>query len=208
MLDADPDSVALLATLLWGELMQIVLASSSPRRRELLSMLVPHFEVSAPDIDEAHHPGESPDHYVTRLAKEKAVACATDNCVSLGADTVVVYEGQILGKPADIDAARSVLEQLSGNVHTVFTGVGLAAGSQITSRLSATRVTFGQLLPETIETYLQTDEPWDKAGAYGIQGYAGAFVERIEGSYSGVVGLPLYDTRQLLAGAGVTLLYG
>lgn len=188
--------------------MQVVLASSSPRRRELLSMLVPHFEVHAPDIDEAPHPGEPPDHYVTRLAMEKAVACATDNCVSLGADTVVVYEGQILGKPADIGAARSVLEQLSGNVHTVFTGVGLARGSQITSRLSATRVTFGQLSSETIETYLQTDEPWDKAGAYGIQGYAGAFVERIEGSYSGVVGLPLYDTRQLLADAGVTLLHG
>ena len=99
--------------------MRLTLASSSPRRRELLSMLVPHFEVSAPDIDEAPHPGESPDHYVTRLAMEKAVACATDNCVSLGADTVVVYEGQILGKPADIDAARSVLQQLSGSAITV-----------------------------------------------------------------------------------------
>ncbi|MDA9710820.1 Maf family protein [Luminiphilus sp.] len=188
--------------------MRLTLSSSSPRRRELLSILVPHFEVAKPDIDETLHPGESPDHYVTRLAMEKAMSCATNGRVSLGADTAVVCEGQILGKPSDIDAARKVLEQLSGNVHTVFTGIGLAVGNQITSRLSLTRVTFGRLLPETIETYLQTDEPWDKAGAYGIQSYAGAFVERIEGSYSGVVGLPLYETRHLLADAGVTLRHG
>ena len=188
--------------------MRLTLSSSSPRRRELLSMLVPHFEIHAPNIDEAPHPGESPDHYVTRLAVEKAMSCASNGRVSLGADTAVVCEGHILGKPSDIDAARRVLEQLSGNVHTVFTGIGLAVGNQITSRLSLTRVTFGRLLPETIETYLQTDEPWDKAGAYGIQSYAGAFVERIEGSYSGVVGLPLYETRHLLADAGVTLRHG
>ena len=188
--------------------MRLTLASSSPRRRELLSMLVPYFGIAEPDIDETPHPGEAPDHYVTRLAMEKAMACATDDSISLGADTAVVCDGQILGKPADIGAARTVLEQLSGNVHTVFTGIGLADGNRATTRLSTSKVTFGQLSAETIETYLQTDEPWDKAGAYGIQGYAGAFVERIEGSYSGVVGLPLYETRQLLSDAGVTLRHG
>tara|TARA_B100000963_G_C22376527_1_gene558266 strand:+ start:126 stop:692 length:567 start_codon:yes stop_codon:yes gene_type:complete len=188
--------------------MPLTLASSSPRRRELLSILLSHFEVANPDIDETPKHGESPDHYVMRLAKEKARSCAGDGSISLGADTTVVCEGQILGKPADIGAARSLLEQLSGNTHMVLTGVGLAVGSQITSRLTVTRVTFARLLPKTIEEYLQTDEARDKAGAYGIQGYAGAFVERIEGSYSGVVGLPLYETRQLLAEAGVTLRHG
>ena len=171
-------------------------------------MVVPYFEVAKPDIDETPQHREPPDNYVTRLAMKKAISFAGDGNASLGADTTVVYEGQIMGKPADIGAARSFLEQLSGNTHMVFTGVGLAVGSQITSRLSLTRVTFARLLPKTIEEYLQTDEPWDKAGAYSVQGYAGAFVERIEGSYSGVVGLPLYETRQLLAEAGVTLRHG
>ena len=188
--------------------MQVVLASSSPRRRSLLAMLVQDFAVSNPDIDETPVKEESPGQYVSRLAAEKARCCASADKVILGADTTVVCQDQILGKPTDVAEARRLLNLLSGNTHTVFTAVAMVVGTQVLSRLTATCVTFTTLAPEAIEAYLQTDEPWDKAGAYGIQGYAGAFVEKIEGSYSGVVGLPLCETRQLLADAGVTLRHG
>ena len=168
--------------------MTLVLASSSPRRRELLSTLVAQFDIRSPEINEIPREGESPANYVQRIAMEKATEHMSSEWITLGADTTVVLEGQIIGKPSDVDQARWILGRLSGKTHTVYTAVALAQSA--------------------IDAYLLSDEPWDKAGAYGIQGYAGAFVERIEGSYSGVVGLPLCETRTLLHENGIELKHG
>jgi septum formation protein len=119
-----------------------------------------------------------------------------------------VLEGQIIGKPSDVEEARWILGRLSGKTHTVYTAVALAQSAGVDTLLSATKVTLTQLSQSTIDAYLLSAEPWDKAGAYGIQGYAGAFVERIEGSYSGVVGLPLCETRMLLQKSGIELKHG
>ena len=188
--------------------MRLMLASSSPRRRELLAMLVNDFDVWSPDIDETPKSGEAPEQYVSRLAMEKANVAVRSLTMSLGADTTIVHAGQILGKPVDIDDARDLLNRLSGESHSVLTAIAAVHGSAVQVRLSSTRVTFAELSEETIEAYLRTDEPWDKAGGYAIQGYAGAFIERIEGSYSGVVGLPLCETRCLLEDMGLTLKHG
>ncbi len=188
--------------------MTLVLASSSPRRRELLSTLVPQFDIRIPEIDETPHHGESPADYVQRLAARKASQHVSIERVNLGADTTVMLEGQIIGKPSDVDEARWILGRLSGETHTVYTAVALAQSTGVDTLLSATRVTLTKLSQRAIDEYLLTDEPWDKAGAYGIQGYAGAFVERIEGSYSGVVGLPLFETRILLHNSGIELKHG
>ena len=178
--------------------MTLVLASSSPRRRELLSTLVAQFDIRSPEIDEIPHQGESPVDYVRRIATQKASKHMSSEQINLGADTTVVLEGQIIGKPSDVEEARWILGRLSGKTHTVYTAVALAQSAGVDTLLSATKVTLTQLSQSTIDAYLLSAEPWDKAGAYGIQGYAGAFVERIEGSYSGVVGLPLCETRTLL----------
>ena len=188
--------------------MTLVLASSSPRRRELLSILVAHFDILSPEIDETPYRGESPVDYVRRIATQKASEKVSSEWVTLGADTTVVLEGKIIGKPSDVDEARWILGRLSGKTHTVYTAVALAQSTCVDNLLSATRVTLTQLSQSAIDAYLLTDEPWDKAGAYGIQGYAGAFVEQIEGSYSGVVGLPLCETRILLQKSGIELKHG
>ena len=188
--------------------MRLLLASSSPRRRALLSLLVSDFESSTPDIDERPRTAESPAEYVARLASEKAKTGAADQRVSLGSDTTVAMGQDILGKPRDRKDAAAMLRALSGNAHEVHTAVAVAYGGGIETVTCTTSVLFTKLSEVAIEQYLLTDEPWDKAGAYGIQGYAGAFVTQIRGSYSAVVGLPLCETRALLLEAGVPVRHG
>ncbi len=184
----------------------LILASASPRRRELLEQIGLSFQIQPVAIDETPHEGEAADLYVLRMAREKALACqgvqSAANALVLGADTSVVLNGSIMGKPQDRQEARAMLEGLSGRRHQVMTGVALAGGDAVRERVVSTAVAFRRLSEPEIEAYLATDEPWDKAGAYGIQGRGGIFVERIEGSYSAVVGLPLEATADLLAQSG------
>ena len=188
--------------------MRLLLASSSPRRRELLSLIVSDFDSSAPDIDECPRASESPAEYVARLASEKAKTGAADQWVSLGSDTTVAMGHDILGKPRDSQDAAVMLRALSGSTHQVHTAVAVAYGGAIETVTCTTSVVFTELSEAAIQQYLVTDEPWDKAGAYAIQGYAGAFVSQIRGSYSAVVGLPLCETRALLIEAGVPVRHG
>ena len=208
LLGAHESSFETFQAVLRGLLMRLTLASSSPRRRELLAMLLSDFDVCSPDIDETPMSGEAPEHYVSRLAMEKARRVVGASAIRLGADTTIVHAGQILGKPIDTEDARGLLARLSGDSHAVLTAVSVVHGAIAQVRLTSTRVTFAELSLDTIDAYLQTDEPWDKAGGYAIQGYAGSFVERIEGSYSGVVGLPLCETRCLLEDMGLTEKHG
>ncbi|MCL1129582.1 Maf-like protein [Shewanella sairae] len=193
-------------------MMKLVLASGSPRRKELLGQLgflstnntAPfEFEILAADIDESHQAGESATDFVVRLAKEKALAGLAlygeaKNAVVLGSDTIVVQGDTILGKPTDAANAAEILASLSGKRHQVMTAVALTDGCKTISRLVTTQVQFCTLTQADILAYIATGEPMDKAGAYGIQGLGGNFVEAIEGSYSAVVGLPLVETRALL----------
>ena len=177
----------------------IVLASASPRRSELLRAAGIEFTVRVADIDETILSGESPEEYVLRLACEKARAVARDGEWVLGADTTVVVNGEIAGKPVDTDDARRMLRMLSGQWHEVLTGVSLVGGGQVLSEVAVTRVKFAELTDAEIDWYVATGEPMDKAGAYGIQGYASRFVESIEGSYSNVVGLPVQMVYRMIA---------
>lgn len=183
-----------------------MLASASPRRSELLHQLgIPHV-IHAADIDETPRKGEVPLEYVLRMAMEKADACHASETVQAGhslvlaADTCVVAEGLILGKPTDRQDGFRMLNLLSGKTHSVFTAVCLkdAEGIHHTS-LSRSLVTMAPLTEQQIMAYWETGEPFDKAGAYAVQGVAAMFISRIEGSYSGIMGLPLYETAQLLA---------
>lgn len=192
---------------------RIYLASQSPRRRELLKQIGVHFEMlllrSSPrrkvDVDETPHPDESPADYVQRVCQEKARAgwetLAMRNLPPapvLAADTTVALDGQIIGKPDDNRHAADILRSLSGTRHQVLTAVAIVFGERLEMHLSTTTITFDTLSDDRINRYLLTNEAHDKAGAYGIQGYAGAFVKHIEGSYTGVMGLPLYETAELL----------
>ena len=183
--------------------MKVILASASPRRRELLSLLLEEFDCCSADIDETPISDELPEDYVLRMAVEKASAVKNERGVIIGSDTVVVLSGNILQKPASVEDARGMLSALSGQTHQVMTAVAIMIDAELMTIISTTEVTFSTLEIPLIEAYLATDEPWDKAGAYGIQGIAGSFVRRIDGSYSSVVGLPLCETRELLEGAGV-----
>lgn len=182
----------------------IILASASPRRAELLQQIGLNFSVRPADIDETPEPDETPEQYVERLAREKALAVAgsSPECLVLGSDTSVVLDGRILGKPTDPVDARETLSRLSGASHQVMTAVALAADGQCQSVLIITEVSFRQLSSAEIEAYVASGEPMDKAGSYGIQGLGGIFVNELRGSYSAVVGLPLQETAALLAGAG------
>jgi septum formation protein len=195
----------------------LVLASQSPRRREMLEQLgVPH-EVRPAHADEAVLPGEPAHDYVLRVAREKARLSsgaearegAVAGAVVLAADTAVVLRGEVLGKPADAEDARRMLRALSGTVHEVLTGVCVrrsAPGLQIElDAVVSTEVTFAPLSPAAIDWYVGTGEPLDKAGAYAIQGAGSAFVVRVDGSVSNVIGLPLAETADLLRRAGVPL---
>ncbi|WP_299569148.1 Maf family protein [uncultured Shewanella sp.] len=185
-----------------------VLASTSPRRKELFAQVGFSeanfsFKQVAPDIDESHQLGESAADFVVRLAIEKAqvglTLCIDEaNPKVLGSDTIVVLGEQILGKPTDKQDAQRILSDLSGQTHQVMTAVAVTNGTTTLTRLCQTQVTFCQMTLATINAYIETQEPMDKAGAYGIQGLGGCFVKSIKGSYSAVVGLPLVETRELL----------
>ena len=169
----------------------LILASSSPRRAELLRAAGIEFTIRIPDVDETREPDESPRDYALRLSREKATIVAEGDELVLGADTIVVINNEIAGKPADLDDARRMLGALNGRRHEVLTGVTLLRGDRVLSGIESTRVTFARMSESEIEWYVSTGEPMDKAGAYGIQGYASRYIERIEGSYTNVVGLPL-----------------
>ncbi len=180
---------------------QLLLASASPRRSDLLKQMEVSFEVLAVDIDESRRGDESPLEYVSRLALGKAQAGfqrQDGQLPSLGADTVVVFAGQIFGKPRDQAHAEEMLMTLSGKVHSVFTAVAIDNGLDTALAVSETLVEFRTISQSECLIYWQTGEPKGKAGAYAIQGRGGVFVEKLEGSYSGVVGLPLAETEQLL----------
>lgn len=186
----------------------LYLASASPRRAELLGQIGVSFIPLVAPIDESVLPDETPEAYVERLARAKAAAALAlleapgDSCV-LGADTAVVLDGRILGKPADRQHARDMLEALSGREHQVLTAVAVAGAGMCQSRVVASRVSFRPLSSDEIDAYWATGEPCDKAGAYGIQGLAAVFVSHLQGSYSAVVGLPLCETAQLLEAFGI-----
>jgi septum formation protein len=185
----------------------LFLASASPRRRELLTQIGVPFSLLAVSIDETPGSAESPDVYVRRLAREKALAglALLDDasaCV-LGADTTVVLGQRILGKPIDKQDALATLQALSGREHQVLTAVALASQADCVVRLVSSRVRFRPIRPDEAEAYWASGEPQDKAGSYAIQGWGAIFVSALEGSYSGVVGLPLCETAQLLDAYGL-----
>lgn len=183
-------------------MVDFVLASASPRRRELLAAVGLEPLVRPADVDEAVRPGERPEAYGLRVASEKARAGAHALPV-LAADTVVALDGRSLGKPATPEEAKISLRDLSGRSHAVHTAVALRVGEVVATRLVTTKVRFRSLPEAEIAAYVATGEPMDKAGAYGIQGRGGALVAEITGSYSNVVGLPLEETLALLAEVGV-----
>ena len=180
--------------------MKIYLASKSPRRRELLKQIGIDFEIIDVDIDESWDGKEAPEDYVRRIALEKARAgkvIINDNLPILAADTAVVLDGHILGKAENKDDAIAMLERLSGQTHEVLSAVTVIK-EQEHNRINISQVTFKDLNKKEIEDYCNTNEPIGKAGGYAIQGKAAVFIERLEGSYSGVMGLPLFETQQLL----------
>jgi septum formation protein len=183
------------------------LASSSPRRKEILAALGLTFSVGGADVDEQQLGGESAEDMVLRLAADKATAGAPGGDITvIAADTLVVLGDEIFGKPADQDAALDMLARLSGRTHQVLTGVAVWAHEKMRSALSVTDVQFREISPDEALAYWQSGEPCDKAGAYAIQGRGGVFVEAISGSYSGVVGLPVFETVKLLEEAGIKVL--
>ncbi|MBY6203763.1 Maf family protein [Halomonas denitrificans] len=180
----------------------MILASGSPRRRELLAVLLPRFDVIPADIDESAREGEAPSDYVRRMAREKAAAGGFPDW-TLGADTSVVLDGVLLGKPADEEEAIAMLERLSGTSHRVHSAVALRGPEgEFAECESITEVEFATIDPAWIRRYVASGDPMDKAGAYGIQGAPAAWIRELRGSYSGVVGLPLFETADLLRGAG------
>lgn len=189
------------------ELGALILASASPRRRDLLDQIGLTFTVDPVDIDESRQPGEAASDYVERLAREKAQAGCQRHPGNrvLGSDTTVVMDGEPLGKPTDRNDALAMLRRLSGRSHEVLSGVALAGPEGIEGCLVTTRVRFRELSGAEMAAYWETGEPADKAGAYGIQGRGSVFVTGIEGSYSNVVGLPLTETADLLARSGMAV---
>jgi septum formation protein len=189
---------------------RVILASQSPRRRELLTLIgIPH-EVRPADLDETMRPGESPNGYAERLARAKARAVAEgdERAIVIGADTVVVLDGEVLGKPADASEAVQTLRRLAGRTHTVHTAVAVAHGGHLESGVESVEVTFRPLTDEQVGAYVATGEPMDKAGAYGIQGYGAVLVERIHGDYFAVMGLALGRLVELLERVGVAYRFG
>ncbi|MEA3180248.1 MAG: nucleoside triphosphate pyrophosphatase [Gammaproteobacteria bacterium] len=183
----------------------LCLASASPRRRELLSQIGVSHIVAGAEIDESVLPGETPRAYVIRLARAKALAIqrAGQQLPVLAADTTVVVDGKIFGKPRDRAQGVYMLGELAGRAHEVLTAVALANSHGVSERLSSSTVRFRQISPEECVAYWETGEPRDKAGGYAIQGLGAVFVESLSGSYSGVMGLPLFETGELLQAAGI-----
>ena len=189
---------------------RVVLASSSPRRRELLNLVGITHEVRPANLDETRRPRETPRRYAERLARGKASALAQrdPSLITIGADTIVVVDRKILGKPVDETDAARMLRLLSGREHTVITAVAVAHGRELRSAVEQVRVKFRRLREEEIEAYIATGEPMDKAGAYGIQGFGATIVERVEGDYFAVMGLPLVRLVALLSDLGVSYRFG
>lgn len=188
----------------------LILASASPRRRQLLSNLALEFSVQVADVDESLEPAEPPNQVVLRLSKQKAMTVGSkqaDPCWILAADTVVALQGEILGKPGSPQEAREMLSRLRGNIHQVWTGVALQSPEQLFQVAVKTAVHFRDFNDDELEEYVNTGEPMDKAGAYGIQGWGGLLTKGIEGSWSNVVGLPLEATASLFRQAGRPLSY-
>ena len=181
-----------------------MLASGSPRRKQLLEMLRIPFRVIVPDVDESVLPGEAADAYVTRLsrAKGEAVAYQVPGELVLAADTTVVLDGEIFGKPESAAHAVDMLMRLQGHTHQVMTAVAVARDAELTQALDVSRVTFRPLDVATLTAYVATGEPMDKAGAYAVQGLGAPLIERVEGDFFGVMGLPLRLALDLLAGFG------
>ena len=182
------------------------LASASPRRREILSALDLHFSYRGVDIDESQKKDESPLALVERLARSKAAAADVMALPVIGADTIVTIDDQVLGKPASRDDALEMLARLSGKEHEVLTAVAVLANAFVECAVVTTTVRFRQIGPDEAARYWQSGEAEDKAGAYAIQGLGGIFVESLRGSYSGVVGLPVFETANLLRRVGVEIL--
>lgn len=191
---------------------RIILASASPRRQQLLDQVGVAYKAVSADVDESTEAGELAADYVVRIAASKAhwvAARETGKLPVLAADTAVVLRGNILGKPVDVEAARRMLASLSGQVHEVLSAVVLLTpGGDELRRTSVSTVTFAPIEAAWIDAYCATGEPLDKAGAYAIQGYAAQHISRLEGSYSGVMGLPLFETMDLLRCAGIHILPG
>lgn len=186
------------------EFAQIVLASASPRRAELLSQIGIRFEQCPVSVDERPLPAETPPALAVRLARTKAAAAARrDGLPALGSDTVVAIDDQPLGKPRDRSDALAMLARLSGRTHRVYTGVSLARGDRCEDALAVSAVTMRRIGPEEAAAYWASGECADKAGAYAIQGLGAVFVEHLAGSYSAVMGLPLFETAELLRRAGI-----
>lgn len=198
---------------------RIYLASQSPRRRELLKQIGVSFDVlmlrtafGRMDVLEAPMINEEPGAFARRMAEEKsakgAAAVSLRQLIArpvLGADTVVDIDGEIIGKPRDLGQAGEILRRLSGRTHWVHTGVAITVADRTESRLSSSKVEFAPLSSTVLARYLESGEALDKAGAYGIQGRAGTFISRIEGSYTGIMGLPLFETAELLNWAGIRI---
>jgi septum formation protein len=189
----------------------LYLASGSPRRRDLLQQIGVPFRVVDASIDEAVQSAETPPAYVVRLAAAKADAGwdrsrDAHQAPVLAADTAVVLEGRILGKPADRQNAEAMLRQLSGRTHEVLTGVALRTAAGVRTKISRSEVTFRAVTAAEVRAYWETGEPADKAGGYAIQGRAAVFIAELRGSYSGVMGLPLFETAELLSAAGFAAL--
>ena len=183
---------------------RLILASASPRRRELLTQAGFVFDIEAAEIDETPHAGEAPAAYVRRLAEEKAQAVLAKHAtfhgklVVLGADTTVVCDREILAKPEDAEDAKRMLRKLSGRTHEVLTGIAAATRDGVVSEVETTNVVFSEIAAAELERYCATHEPLDKAGAYGIQGYAARWIPRIEGDYFNVMGLPIARVVRLM----------
>jgi len=189
---------------------RVVLASASPRRRELLNLIGISHEVRPANIDETIRTRETPRRHAERLAREKASAIAMHDpdLITIGADTIVVVNRKVLGKPADTAQATHMLGLLSGREHTVVTAVAVSRGKKLRSAVEEVRVRFRRLSAEEIDAYIATGEPMDKAGAYGIQGFGATIVDRIEGDYFAVMGLPLVRLVGLMRDVGVKYRFG
>ncbi|MCX7514865.1 Maf family protein [Frateuria hangzhouensis] len=186
----------------------LYLASQSPRRRELLRQLGVSYEALDVDVPEVREAGESPEDYVSRVARDKAQAglaglADVSAAIVLGSDTEVVLDGEVFGKPADARQAADMLRRLAGRTHAVVSAVWGVSAGQARHELCLSSVRFAALDEATIAAYVATGEPFGKAGAYAIQGRGAVLVERLEGSYSGVMGLPLFETARLLRGFGI-----
>ena len=186
----------------------VILASSSPRRRELLTLIGLDHEVRPADVDETLLPGEIPWAYAERLAREKAMKSAKPGAVSIGSDTIVVVDGDVLGKPRDEEDAAAMLRRLSGRSHTVMTAVAVAFDGEVRSEMVKVGVTFRSLRDDEIADYIGTREPMDKAGAYGIQGFGATIVDAVDGDYFAVMGLPLNRMVRLLESVGLRYRFG